>query len=195
MAKRNLKAVFFSLLLFLVIACKITYKEHYDKTQDNLSYELCQIYGFDQGIRDTVLTFNKRKVMPEIDSVNFVRIISFIRKNGFPNEKLLGKRNFSQECVESSAVAVLLHNPQRIVKDKNNFYLLLTEVNKGNMKRDFFATVLDKYYWAKKGNNRKVYYGTPFGKPCIEEKRVSDSLRKEIGLNPLDDSSYRKCSN
>ena len=98
-----------------------------------------------------------------------------------------------QECVDLAAVAILLHNPHRVAKEDEVRNLLLQEVEKGNMKREFLAAVLDKYYWSKKGNNRRVYYGTQFGKPCIKDRAKSDSLRKAISLPPLKTEDFKNC--
>lgn len=40
---------------------------------------------------------------------------------------------------------------------------------------------------------RKVYYGSQWGKPCIEDRAVSDSLRREIGLPPLREEDFKNC--
>ncbi|HAY3551081.1 hypothetical protein KRE47_12300 [Elizabethkingia meningoseptica] len=164
-----------------------------DSVAKKLSFELCEIYGFDQGIRTEGLKLENKSIR-EMDSINFFRIITFIRKNGFPNEKLLGKENFSHECVVGASFAVLLHNPQRVVKNRDIFNFLIKEVDKGNMTKEYLALILDKYYLAKKGNNMRLFYGTQFGKPCFEDKKISDSLRKEIKLQPLKDNEYKKCN-
>lgn len=184
----------FILLLFsisFIISCATA--NNFNEKQRDMAFELCQMYGFDQGIRDTALHYNKREIMPKVDSLSFKKLMSFIKENGCPNEELLGEY-YDYECVELAAAAILLHNPHRIVaNDENAFNLLLSEVNKGRLDREFFATVLDKYYWMKKGNNRKVYYGTPFGVPCFQDREKSDSLRQAIGLPPLGDESFKLC--
>lgn len=164
--------------------------------QDSLAFELCKIYGFDQGIRDTDLKYNKSQVMPMIDTLSFNKIISFLTVNGYPNTALLGERNMQQECVELSFVAVLLHNPHRLVNEQLYYDLFLAEVKKGTMTADFFATVLDKYYWIKSKNkvNRRVFYGSPFGSPCIQTKKETNKARIEIGLKPLKDSEFVDCT-
>ena len=40
---------------------------------------------------------------------------------------------------------------------------------------------------------RKVYYGSQWEKPCIEDRAVSDSLRREIGLPPLRKEDFKIC--
>lgn len=163
--------------------------------QDSLAFELCKIYGFDQGIRDTELKFNKRELMPKIDSLTFDKIVAFVRSNGYPTEVLLGERNMGHECVEAAVPAVLLHNPHRLVKDKSNFELFLNEVKRGNLDKDFFASVLDKYYWINSPNKkqRRVFYGSQFGKPCIQTKEATNKARVEIGLEALADDGFIDC--
>ncbi len=164
--------------------------------QDSLAFELCKIYGFDQGIRDTDLKYNKSQVMPMIDTLSFNKIVAFLTTNGYPNTALLGERNMKQECVELSFVAVLLHNPHRLVNEKFYYDLFFDEVKKGNMTADFFATVLDKYYWVKSKNKqtRRVFYGSAFGSPCIQTKKETNKARVEIGLKPLKDSEFVDCA-
>ena len=164
--------------------------------QDSLAFELCKIYGFDQGIRDRSLSLAFTKHSQEIDTLNFKKIVAFVKEHGYPTEKLLGERNMKHECVESSFVAVLLHNPHRLVNEKLYYDLFLEEVKKGNMSADFFAAVLDKYYWMKSKNkeNRRVFYGSAFGQPCIQTKKETNKARIEIGLKPLIDSEFVDCA-
>jgi hypothetical protein len=63
------------------------------------------------------------------------------------------------------------------------------------MDADFYATILDQYYWTKSRNkvNRRVFYGSHFGKPCIQTKTATNEARVEIGLNPLEDSGFVDC--
>lgn len=160
--------------------------------QDSIALELCQIYGLDQGIRQMGVNCGKGDV--KIDSINFAKMVKIIEQYGFPCEKTLGEY-FRGECVAAAAIAVMLHNPHKIVKDKKIFNLLLREVNRGNLSAKVFATFLDKYYLMKTLNTtRKVYYGSQWGKPCIEDRAISDSLRNEIGLPPLKDEDFKDCS-
>ncbi len=198
----------FKTLLSFIIASTVIFscsRKHTTKTnlpisentfkQDSLAFELCKMYGFDQGIRDGKLTFNKRELMPKIDSLNFSNMVDFILKNGYPTEALLGERNMKQECVEAAVVAILLHNPHRLVNEKVYFDLFLKEVNKGNIDNAFFASVLDKYYWLNSPNKkqRRVFYGSQFGKPCIQTKEATNIARIEIGLKPLNDDEFIDC--
>lgn len=166
------------------------------KLKDSLAFELCQIYGFDQGIRDFSLDFNRREIMPKIDTLNFNRVVSFVEQNGFPTRKLLGNR-MDIECVGGAVIAVLLHNPHRLVNEQRYFDLFLNEVKNGNLPADFFATILDKYYWAHSKNKetRRVFYGSQFGKPCIQTKEATNLARLEIGLDALKDEDFVDCEN
>lgn len=165
--------------------------------QDSLAFELCKIYGSDQGIRDFSLNFNRTEIMPKMDTLSFNKIVSFLIINGYPNKALLGERNMKHECVEAAFVAVLLHNPHRLVNEQKYFDLFLNEVKKGNLDPGFYATILDKYYWAKSKNkeDRRVFYGSQFGKPCIQTKEATNKAREEIGLKPLEASGFVDCGN
>lgn len=164
--------------------------------QDSLAFELCKIYGFDQGIRDRSLSVAFTKHSQEIDTLNFKKIVAFVTKHGYPNEKLLGERNMKQECAAAAFGAVLLHNPHRLVNEKLYYDLFLAQVKKGNMSAEGFVTVLDKYYWmrSKNKNSRRVFYGSAFGSPCIQTKKETNKARIEIGLKPLLDSEFVDCA-
>lgn len=149
----------------------------------------------DQGIRESPGMPNKWDFIRPIDSLNFNRIAIFVEKYGFPNEKLLEENFKNHECVAMSAYVVLLHNPKRLVHEIEYFKLFYSEVEKGNLHMDNFIAFLDKYYWAKRDSfgNRKLLYGSQFGKPCFKYRKKSDSVRAEIGLPPLHDSMFIKC--
>lgn len=166
-----------------------------ERKQDSLAFELCQIYGLDQGIRDSRITFNKAEIMSSIDTLSFIRIVNFVVMNGFPTEELVGKRNYSQECVVLSFPAVLLHNPKRLVNEQKYFDLFLNEVKKGNLQAEYYAMILDKYYWGNSKNKttRRVFYGSQFGKPCIQTKEATNKARIEIGLEALEDDGFVDC--
>lgn len=163
--------------------------------QDSLAFELCKIYGFDQGIRDNNLKVDRRGLMSSVDTLSFNKIVAFLQKNGYPSKELVGEKNLQQECVVAAFTAVLLHNPHRLVNEQKYFDLFLNEVKKGSIDASFFATILDKYYWAKSKNkeNRRVFYGSQFGKPCIQTKEATNKARIEIGLTPLDDEGFVDC--
>lgn len=194
-------SIFILLILVVVFGCKTkskiseTVKDRSDFVKDSLAFELCQIYGSDQGIRDFSLNFNRREIMPKIDTLSFNRIVSFLMQNGYPSKELLGEKNMNHECVGAVFTAVLLHNPHRLVNEQKYFDLFLNEVKKGNLDASCFATILDKYYWAKSTNkeNRRVFYGSQFGKPCIQTKEATNKARIEIGLEPLTDDGFVDC--
>ena len=167
----------------------------FQKKQDSLAFELCQIYGLDQGIRLSEGFPDKMKLVAVVDTFNFNRIISFIERNGYPTKRLLGEKNIKNECVEAAAIAVLLHNPHRLINEQKYFSVFLNEVKKGNLKPASLAVILDKYYWARSLNKdtRRVFYGSQFGKPCIQTKEATNKARIEIGLEALEDSGFVDC--
>ena len=167
-----------------------------NKIKDSLAFELCQIYGLDQGIRDYSIKFdNRQQVTLALDTLNFNKIVAFVTANGYPTQKLLGTENFDNECVALAFTAVLLHNPTRLVKEKKYFDLFLNEVKKNNLEASYFAMILDKHYWAYSKNKeiRRVFYGSQFGKPCIQTKDATNKARIEIGLKPLQDDGFVDC--
>ena len=206
--KSNYKLVFASLLFLLFHSCNIeneksTSNDVKNINQDSLAFELCQIYGFDQGIRSGFFpSKNKPKglhmgwsLILAVDTVNFRKIVAFVKKHGFPSKKLLGEDNYSHECVEAAATAVLLHNPHRLVNEKEYLELFLSEVDRGNLKIEALIAFLDKYYVIRQDEygNKKLLYGSLFGKPCSYNREKSDSARAVIGLPPLPDSMFVEC--
>ena len=187
-------------ILLLFVCCKsntvrISDKTE-DKTKDSLAFMLCQIYGFDQGIRDFNLKHKDFKMVPRIDTLNFNKIVEFVKINGYPTKILLGENYLKQECVDAAVGVVLLHNPHRLVNEIEYFNLFLNEVKKGNLKPETFAFFLDKYYWTSSKNkvNRRVFYGSNFGKPCIQTKDATNKARIEIGLKALKDEEFVDCA-
>lgn len=192
-------AFVFILFSFIVVGAVGQTKQVSDTTskkefQDSLAFELCQIYGLDQGIRQWNIGCGAEGML-KIDSVNYNKILDFIEKYGFPSYSLLGE-NFKYECVQMAAIAVLLHNPHKISKDKKVLELLVREYKKGNMTEGTLYFIIDKYYYFKTyKTTKKVYYGPSWKtKPCIQDRAISDSLRLDIGLPPLKDEDFRDCS-
>ena len=184
----KVSAVIKVLLLFVVLyGCSAQSKRN---SRNNLAFELCEIYGIDQGIRQEGIVIDKKSNI-KIDSLNFQRVINFINKNGYPNKDNIGTY-INEKCVQAAAIVVLLHNPQQIVNNKEYRDILIKEVKKGNMKEETLLLIMDKYYWhISKG--KKVYMGSKFGKPCIKDRAKSDSLRKAISLPPLKTEDFKNC--
>jgi len=187
--KNSKVSVFIKVLLLFVVlyGCSAQSKRN---LRNNLAFELCEIYGIDQGIRQDGIVIDKKSNI-KIDSLNFQRVMNFINKNGYPNKDNIGTY-INEKCVQATATIVLLHNPQHIVKNKENRDILIKEVKKGNMKEETLLLIMDKYYWhISKG--KKVYMGSKFGKPCIKDRAKSDSLRKAISLLPLKTEDFKNC--
>ena len=184
----KVSAVIKVLLLFVVLyGCSAQSKRN---SKNSLAFELCEIYGIDQGIRQEGIVIDKKSNI-KIDSLNFQRVINFINKNGYPNKDNIGTY-INEKCVQAAAIVVLLHNPQQIVNNKEYRDILIKEVKKGNMKEETLLLIMDKYYWhISKG--KKVYMGSKFGKPCIKDRTKSDSLRKAISLPPLKTEDFKNC--
>lgn len=202
---RIILRVVFSVSFILLVGCKsydrnkLTIKNTTSK-QDSLSFELCKIYGSDQGIRDMHLLTSKEagalRFSPYMDSINFFKILDFVKKYGVPNENLLGKENYSYECVEMAYKAVLLHTPHMLINNRDYLDIFLREVEVGNMQMKTLITILDKYYVIRTDEfgNRRLLYGSQFGFPCLKYKHESDSARAVLGLPPLADSLFVVCN-
>ena len=187
--KNSKVSVFIKVLLLFVVlyGCSAQSKRN---SENKLAFELCEIYGIDQGIRQEGIVIDKKSNI-KIDSLNFQRVINFINKNGYPNKDNIGTY-INEKCVQAAAIVVLLHSPQHIVNNKENRDILIKEVKKGNMKEETLLLIMDKYYWhISKG--KKVYMGSKFGKPCIKDRAKSDSLRKAISLPPLKTEDFKNC--
>lgn len=165
--------------------------ESVKNTQDSLAFELSQIYGLDQGIRLSEGFPNKMKLIQSVDTLNFNRIIKFIQENGVPTKEIVGN-NYKRECVQMAFISVMLHNPHRLVNEEKYFNILLNEVKEGRLKKEIFATILDKYYWTK-SRGKDVMYGSQFGRPCIQHKEETNNARLKIGLKILPDSMFIDC--
>ncbi|HZH70731.1 MAG TPA: hypothetical protein VFD80_09790 [Flavobacteriaceae bacterium] len=84
------------LLLVFILSCQVdknstsinTSTSENLNTKDSLAFELCAIYGFDQGIRDRETFMDlDRNVITRIDLKNFLNLIAIVEKHGFPNEQ------------------------------------------------------------------------------------------------------------
>jgi hypothetical protein len=159
--------------------------------KDSLAFELCQIYGLDQGIRESKGFKNKMKLIQSVDSFNFYRMVEFIECNGFPNEELLGIENYQNECVQGALAVILLHNPHFLINDTTYMQFFLDYVNSEELKEETFLSILDKYYWVNNGG--EVLYGSKFGMPCISIKEKTNSARRKLGIQPLADSLFQIC--
>lgn len=187
-------------ILFLLFGCIQTKEKSFSqeplgiekKIQDSLAFELCAMFGLDQGIRDMEIFYLLGRTTRNVDTLSFKRLVKFVTENGYPNKNLLGDDNWQHECVAAAATAIMLHNPYRLVNEREYFDLFLSEVENGNMDREFLATVLDKHYWSK-SRGEKVLYVSAFGTPCISTKEETNAARKKIGLLPLEDSEFEDC--
>ena len=191
-----MKKIILILICFLCFSY-LTAQTKATNNRDSLSFELCQLYGLDQGVRENGIwsTLSKQTKL-HIDSVCFEKLIVFIEKYGFPNEELLGEQNYSQECVENAAFAILLHSPHRLVEPEI-YELLRKELEKGNVSSGFLEIVLDKYYvvYKKKSLFNSAFKSwIPSKGVCIQDREESDRVRIDIGLEVLPDSVFVHCS-
>ncbi len=193
----------FIVLAFLVLVATPTFSQVEgtgslpDSIQENLTFELAQICGFDQGIRNEHLMRNYRKelakLLPVIDSLNLDRFIEIVKQYGYPTETLLGKY-YSHECVRRVGSYILLHNSPRLV-EAEIYHLFRNEVLEGRLDAEFFALAMDKYYvlYEKRSLHNSLFKTSNrlrVNGVCITDKELSDSLRLDIGLPPLEEHEF-----
>lgn len=187
------------IIIQMIFSCSTTKNlnnqiDNNDLMKEKLAFELCAIYGSDQSIRDKKLKGKKIKIgllLKNMDSINFDKYVTFVKKNGYPNKNLLGEF-YKNECVGGTSGVILLHNAFRLVENAEYYNLFLNEVKIGNMPNKAFAMVIDKYYWAK-SHGKEVFYGSGFGKPCSKDKFKVNKERLKIGLKPLKDNEFKIC--
>ena len=82
-----------------------------------------------------------------------------------------------------------------LVNNKKNLDVFVREVDQGRLDVEKLILILDKYYVIRRDEfgNRKLLYGSQFGKPCIKYRKKSDSVRAIIGLPSLPDSMFVDC--
>ena len=191
------------ILIFLVsqiFTHSMTVGKQTDKVfiPDSIFFVLTEIYGLDQGIRNMSLAQsrkdkNVREYIRKVDSVNFVRACGIVAKYGWIDEKCVRGKYADVESVKSSLYAIFLHNPQEFRNDSIR-RLLITEVKKGNLSPQAYLLFLDKYFVVceKKtvlNSSFKVWLDKPFVKK--EDKQLSDSIMKDVGLSTLPDSIFK----
>jgi hypothetical protein len=185
---------YFLALSFLFLFTDIRAQEVISQ-QDALAFEICQLYAIDQTIRNPEYLNVLKERTVKVDSLNFDKFIAFVKKNGFPNEKCAGEKNWMQGCVRMAGFVYLVHNPGKVAKEYYN--LFKSEVDKGNLSPAMFGYALDRYYVSTEGRS---YFDTPYkawttaNGVCLQDKARSDSLRTSIGLEPLPESECMDCS-
>jgi len=168
-----------------------------DSIRETLAFELAQICAFDQGIRNEHLIRNYgkeiTKLLPAIDSLNFNRFIEIVKEFGYPNKWLLGEY-YTHKCVRRVGSYILLHNPLRLAEPEV-YQLFRNEVLEERLDAEFFALAMDKYYvlYEKRSLHNSLFKTSPglrINGVCITDKELSDSLRLDIGLPPLEEHEF-----
>ena len=161
---------------------------------DSTVIALAEIWSLDQGVRNDVSLYleNSREFNLRIDSICFDKAIECIRHFGWVTD--LGKYNSTHGYLLQALTAVMLHSPHRLM-DGDVYSLLRTEAEAGRLHPEALALFLDKYYVTYQ---KRSLYGSDFRKflqpPALnpEDRPLSDSLRRDIGLSPLPDSLFRQ---
>lgn len=188
---------FATLLFFTILFCsyslspKVSLTSYSNFPTDSIALVLSEIYGLDQGVRDSSLhQFMKkedvRAFLVSVDSINFQRATEIIEKYGWIDGKVLGKTYSNKESINASLLVIFLHNPRRLNKHLRE--MLISEVKKGNLSSSTCMLILDKYYVVCE---HRTIFNTAFKNwlknPYVkkEDKWLSDSLMNELDLPSL----------
>lgn len=183
------RSVFLFCMTLLFLQCKSTQPQS-TSAQAKLAFQLCQWYGSDQGIRERAFNAVNREVLLKLDSIHFAKLVDFVKIHGMPNELLLGKAYYQEECVKLAAFSILLHNSEKLVEQESAYHLFLNEVQIGRMNPEVFALIIDKHYWVR---GLPLPYGGQFGQPCLTDKEAVNTRRKALGLKELEASQFKTC--
>ena len=192
-------------LLILLLFSTVSISSFANKTLDNddttetlthndsLALKVIEIFALDQGIRDSSIKTpdNKCKVISQLDSICFSKAIMFIKKHGWPTAKMLGKyKNY--EAARAGFMPIMLHHPDKM----NNLEvhdILVKEVLKGNLNPQTCALFFDKYwvcYEHKSMYNTAFKAWTKHNGVLREDRKKSDELMRELGLDILPESDF-----
>lgn len=160
---------------------------------DSLVMEIIEVYALDQGIRDSAVhAFDEKSIaISRVDSICFSKAIMFIKKYGWPTKKMLGKYA-GYEPAQAGFMPIMLHHPKKMVIPEIHD-LLVKEVQKGNLNPKLCALFFDKYwvcYQHKSLYNTSFKAWTKYNGVLREDKKQSDELLKELGLDVLKDSDF-----
>ena len=183
-----------TLLFFLILFCSYSLSPKVPLTScsniptDSIALVLSEMYGLDQGVRDSSLHQLKKKAdvrafLFSVDSINFQRATEIIKKYGWIDGKVLGETYLHKESINASLLAIFLHNPRRL--NRHLRQMLISEVKKCRLSSSTCMLILDKYYVVCE---HRTIFNTAFKnwlqKPYVkqEDKWLSDSLMNELGL-------------
>lgn len=189
-------------LLFLTVSISSSAddKNNHDNTatevithNDSLALKVIEIFALDQGIRDSAINISSRKckTVSQVDSICFNKAITFIEKYGWPTKKMLGKyKNY--EPARMGFIPIMLHHPDKM-NDPKVHGILVNEVRKGHLSPELCAMFFDKYwvcYEHKSMYNSSFKAWTKCNGVLREDRKKSDELMKELGLDVLPESDF-----
>lgn len=173
-----------------------------DSTRKRLAFELFEIYIADQAIRHEKIWLHPNfeqeawsAPLQSIDSINYDRFFDMVRRYGWPSKKRLEPYYIDHACFQAPGMVILLHNPKRIAKEQDIYQLLKHEALVCRLDKQWLADALDKYYVVYEhrslyGTQMKNWKRCTLGGVSIHDRQLSDSLRRDIGLPPLDESEF-----
>jgi len=129
-------------------------------------------------------TFEGKRRLDSIDSINSVLLINVFEKHGYPEESLIGNGVFALKRDESPISVlisgILLHTRDSI---RQEYFIpkMWEFVKQGKAPPLFYARMVDQL---EIYNQRPQVYGT-YANVAVKDSLILDSLRKSIGLPPI----------
>ncbi|MEC4048507.1 hypothetical protein OX284_003625 [Flavobacterium sp. SUN046] len=141
----------------------------------NLRDSIISIFKKDQEIRKT----NNVKKIDSVDRIHEPYHIHFIKKYGFPNNKIVGGNGINDPISPAFMSVMLKHISLKGALELEP--ILLNEVKKGNCPPLFYAGMLDIHKVVLKEETPFVYFGT-YSNNKPTDTTATNNAREKIGL-------------
>lgn len=160
--------------------------EMYSKLQSNIDTAIRDTIGVmyerDQWARATQERIDTK--LDSIDKLNEPIIVDILKKYGYPNEKLVGMKNFENPARDPNISALLMHLDPKL-KIEILEPMLLEEIKKGDFSPFLYAQILDHIKIISHVESPLPYYGsyvTNKSIQTIENLEEINKNRQSIGL-------------
>ena len=180
--KTDLYKTFRDSLMFFQMEYRKNLNTDYKKQLDSLYYvdqRIIRGNRYEKG-KYNIDKSKLPKNLFDLDSLIFKDFLALIEKYGFPTEKNVGIKTFSN-------VFVIYHHNFRLPQNKKYMYIAQKAVKEGAFLPRNYAWMYDQSLtWFEKGEPY-FYYGVYFDvKKLNEKKDLINKRRKEWGIKPLE---------
>ena len=177
---------------------RIIYKVGLNESEINAMYINLQT-NINTAVRDTIGVMYERDQwaratqerietkLDSIDKINEPIIVDIVKKYGYPNERLLGFKDFYNPARDSHISVLLTHIDPKI-KIEVIEPILINELQNGNFSPIFYAVFIDHIKMISQVDSPYPYYGSYVTNKTIQSIENLDEInknRKSIGLLEL----------